>query len=299
MADKFRTAPHWEDLRFFIALARHGSLSATARVLGVNHATVSRRITGLETALGARLFERTGSGYALTEAGRRVLEDAAPMEQAAGRISPGAMPEQPLGRVRITVTPSIAEGFLLPRLAGFQAVHPGLDIDLIADRRAISLQRREADIALRLARPLEGELVARRLVGLGFGFYATPDWPERIAAGEAPRFIAFDEGGSHLPEALWLTRRFPGARQLFRANSQVAQAMAARAGGGLALLPHFIGACDPELVPVTLAETPPGRELWLLMRPGEGEEPGLRMVVDFLAGLFRAERALFEDGSAA
>lgn len=294
MTDRNRTSLDWDDLRFFMALSRHGSLSAAARSLNVNHATVSRRIAALEAQMEAPLFERMPDGYVLTEAGQRTLAAAAAMERAASGIG-AAIPlrdSERLGRVRVTATPSLAEGYLLEHLTGLLTAHPGLDLDLIADRRAISLARREADIALRLARPQEGELLARRLTGLSFGFYATAAWVERLAAGEAPCFVTFDEGGAHLPEALWLARRFPGARAVFRSNSQAAQAIAARSGCGIALLPHFIGAADSFLVPVDLNATPPSRELWLLRRPQD--EPVVELVAQFLADLFRRERRRFE-----
>lgn len=294
MTDRNRTSLDWDDLRYFMALSRHGSLSAAARSLGVNHATVARRIAALEAQLEAPLFERMPEGYALTAAGRNTLAAAAAMERAASGI--GANAPAPdggrLGRVRVTATPSLAEGFLLERLTGLLAAHPGLDLDLIADRRAISLARREADIALRLARPQDGDLLARRLTGLSFGFYATASWLERLASGEAPCFITFDDGGAHLPEALWLARRFPGARAVFRSNSQAAQALAARSGCGIALLPHFIGTGEPGLIPVDLKAPPPSRELWLLRRPEE--EPAVELVTQFLVDLFRRERRRFE-----
>ncbi len=294
MTDRNRTSLDWDDLRYFMALSRHGSLSAAARSLGVNHATVSRRIAALEGQLEAPLFERTAEGYALTAAGRNTLAAAAAMERAASGLgaSAPAADEPRLGRVRVTATPSLSECFLLERLTGLLAVHPGLDLDLIADRRAISLARREADIALRLARPKEGDLLARRLTGLAFGFYARPVWLERLAAGAPPCFVTFDEGGAHLPEPLWLARSFPGARAVFRSNSEAALAQAARSGCGIALLPRFIGAFDPELVPIDLKVAPPSRELWLLRRPED--EPAVELVAQFLADLFRRERRRFE-----
>src|SRR5256885_741060 len=117
MTDRIRTARlDWEDVRFFVALARHGSLSATARATRVNHATVSRRIGALEDALRIKLFERLPTGYELTAAGRSALQSADAMESAAVGLSQ-LKPEGSLtGLVRITSTPSLAEAFLIPRL---------------------------------------------------------------------------------------------------------------------------------------------------------------------------------------
>lgn len=288
MTDRFRTAPDWEDVRFFVALARHGSLSAAARAIGVNHATVSRRVAGLEAALGARLLERRPTGYVLTAPGRAVLQEAAAMEQAAARLPRFDVVPPVSGLVRLSAPPSLAETFLTTRFGALLDRHPGLDIALVAEHRLASLSRREADLALRLGRPEDGDIIARRLVGIEFGFYAAPSWQ----VGTAPVFIGFDEANAHLPEAAWLARHFPAGRITFRAGSQAAQARAAGAGYGIALLPHFVGRSDPGLVRLELGETPPLRELWLLHRPGLDASPA-REMRDYLVGLFEQERALF------
>ena len=290
MADKNRTGPlDWEDVRVFVALARHGTLSQTARSLGLNHATVARRVAGLEAALGRALFDRRPTGYVLTAAGRDALEEASAMAEAAaalGRRQPG---EHLSGLVRITATRSVGEGFLLPRLGEWQRHHPDLDLELIPAIRAMSLARHEADLALRFGRPADGEMVARRVATIGYGFYAAAGWRDRLAAGEPPVFIGFDEAGAQVPEAQWLTRHFPAARVAVRLDSHVAQAVAARAGGGVALLPHFLAAGDGLLHPVLLAPLPPARDLFLLSRPGASRIPRLRAAAEFLVELFRRE----------
>ncbi|MEP9354704.1 LysR family transcriptional regulator [Xanthobacter sp. KR7-65] len=294
MADRSRTAFDWEDARYFAALARYGSLSATARALGVNHATVARRIAGLETALGERLFERRADGYVLTPAGAGALEAVGAMEAAAARLR-GNPADRPLaGLVRIHATPSLADAFLVPRLARLTAELPAVDIEIIAERRVASLARREADIALRLGAPKEGEVVARRLASIGFGYYATPGQARRLAEGAAPVFVGFDEANAHLPEAAHLARHFPRARVVLRANSQVTQALAAREGLGIALLPHFIGGQDVQLVAVPLAPVAPTRPLFALTSPLPAPGGAVSAVREALIGLFVAEAPLFE-----
>src|SRR5215469_750014 len=162
MPDRFRTGLiDWEDVRFFAALARHGSLSAAARALTVNHATVARRLAALEQSLGTRLFKRRPTGYELTPAGRNALDSADAMEGAAAalaRLEPAA---SLTGLVRITATPSLAGGFLIPRLAALRELHPALDMEILAEPRPVSLQRHQSDIALRLGRPERGELLGQ------------------------------------------------------------------------------------------------------------------------------------------
>lgn len=279
-------------MRFFAALARHGSLSAAARALGVNHATVARRVAGLEETVGARLFERRPTGYELTAAGRDALQAAGAMETAARLLPRREASAEVAGLVRITATPTLAEAFLVPRLGPLQQHHPALDLEVIADLRAISLPRHEADVALRLARPQDGDLIARAVATLRHGFYGTTGWRDRIAVGETPIFVGFDEAGAHLPEAAWLARQFPTCRLAFRTNSQMTQAGAARAGCGIALLPNFLGSTDPGLVPVPIEPLPPTREIWLLTRRDVMSTPPIRTVTDFLLELFQRERAV-------
>ena len=294
MADRFRTALDWGDIRVFATLARHGSLSATARALGVNHATVARRLDGLEQALGSKLFERRSKGYQLTTAGRRVLEPAAAMENAAGAL--GRLGPEPslAGLVRITATPSLAETFLIPRLRALHKMHPALDFEILAERQQASLPRHQSDIALRLGRPERGDILARRVARIGYGFYGTREWRDRLKGGSALLFIGFDEAGARFPEAQWMARRFRNARLVVRANYQTGQIAAACAGFGIALLPHFFAASEPTLVEMRLPEVPPARELWLLTRRDVRNRPQLRAVADFLADMFRSQSSLFE-----
>ncbi|MCX5497136.1 LysR family transcriptional regulator [Kaistia dalseonensis] len=280
-------------MRFFTALVRHGSYSAAARALGVNHATVARRIAALETALGAKLFERRLHGHELTEAGQGALAAAGAMDAAAEGLAHIAAGAPQGGLVRITATPSLADAFLIPRLAAFRASHPEIDVEVFADRRSVSLSRHEADIGLRLARPSDGDLIARHVATIAFGFYADPSWLARLAAGGAPLFVGFDESSVHLPEAVWLAGRFPTARLVFRSNSQLSQAIAARSGCGVALLPCFLGRTEPGLVPIDLGVTPPTRELWLLTRRDGLAASPVRHAREFLIDLFQREKAAF------
>jgi DNA-binding transcriptional LysR family regulator len=240
MTDQIRTGPDWEDIRIFIALARHGSMSAAA-----------------------------------------LIRDGAD--------------DSPKGLVRINAPPSLAQGFLVARLATLVAQHPALDIDIATDFRAVSLERREADIALRFGRPHDGDVIARFLVTLGFGFYASAAWRQRIDDGAAPVFVCFDEANAHLPEATQLAQHHPRARMGFRANNQLAQAIAAKGGAGIALLPHFVGRHDDALVPCPLNHASPSRELWLLTRRLDRKDLPTRTTVDFLVQVFADEGALFGD----
>ena len=288
MAERIRTGPDWDDVRVFAALARHGSLSGAARALSLNHATIARRLAALERSLGAKLVERRPDGYVLTPAGQRTLGIAAQMEQAAAGLGRDHAAGQPTGLVRVNATPSLAQGFLMAHLAGFAARHPGLDIEITSDMRAISLERREADIALRLGRPEDGDVIARRLLAVGYGFYATPAWCRRMARGATPVFIGFDEANAQVPEAVWLAQHFPRSRVALRAEHYTAQAIAAKAGAGIALLPHFVGRTNAGLRPCLPEQTPPTRELWMITRRQDRLDPAIHAVTGYLRAAFEA-----------
>jgi molybdate transport repressor ModE-like protein len=289
----------WEDVRVFAALARHGSLSAAARILSINHATVARRIRSLESALGEKLVDRRPHGYVLTAAGSDALAAAGDMEAAAARLGQGGNDATPRGLVRINAPPALTQGFLLPRLARLSARHRGLSLDVASELRSISLERREADIAVRIGRPKDSDLLARRLGVIGYGFYATPAICKRCAQGEEPVFVGFDESNSDLSEAVWLSRQFPRARLAFRANNQVGQATAAKSGAGIALLPHYIGRIEAGLEACPLQPLPPSREVWLLKRRQDRKDLAIRTVSEFIAEAFLKDRGLFEGPQAA
>ena len=292
MTDKKRTADlDWEDVRYFVALARYGTLSATARGLRVNHATVARRVTSLETLLGRPLFDRRADGYTLTAEGKAVLEEARSMDEGAlsvlRRLDAGT---ELNGMVRLTAGRVLAERFLIERLKAFHERYPGIDLEVIGGSRVVSLARREADVALRYGSPKDSELVARRVGKIAFGLYASPAYRARLKAGDAPAFIGFDQESDFIAEAGWLAREFPDRRFSIRTSSQTTQAAAARAGFGVALLPRYVAANDHGLVQVLPGKRLPERELWLLIRRDLKKVPRVRAVADYLTAVFRSER---------
>jgi molybdate transport repressor ModE-like protein len=186
MAEKKRTEVDWQDVRVFLALARHGSLSAAARALSVNHATVARRIQSLEATLGEKLVERRSDRYVLTPPGVRTMDAASHMEAAAQTLG-RAGTDAATGLVRVNAPPGLSEGFLIEQLSKLPLMYPGLDIDLATNLRSISLERRQADIAVRVGRPPDGHFVAKSLGHLAFGYYGTDEVCTAIEQGGEPR----------------------------------------------------------------------------------------------------------------
>ena len=191
--------------------------------------------------------------------------------------------------MRLTTTETLGDRFLVPRLAAFRREHPGIDLEVTADHRTLSLARREADLAIRLARPEAGELVTRRLATLGYGLYAAP--------GAADALIAYDDSLAHLPEMRWLARHAAGCRVAFRSNSLPAQLAAVRAGFGRALLPRWLAEAEPGLPALEPPAPLPEREVWLVVHRDLKEVPRVRALIDHVVAVFAAERAMLAGGA--
>lgn len=267
----------WNDLRYVLALARHGSLSATARQLKVNHATVARRIAALEAALGMPLFERRARGYRPTEQARAVLEAAEQIEAPLlrlGRLAAAGQSDRITGNVRITCTEGIAGDAIAPLLAAMRQRWPELTLEIAVEHRSLSLARREADIAIRWARPESGELYASRLGSVPYRLY------RHSQARDLTDIAAFDDSVPDIPELRWLARQ-KTFKPVLRSNSMIPLMTAARMGACAILAPEFIARRFPELVadpgkPVT-------RELWLVLHRDVRKIPRVRVVADYLA----------------
>jgi DNA-binding transcriptional LysR family regulator len=148
---------------------------------------------------------------------------------------------------------------------------------------------------VRMGRPDDGDVIAKPVATIAYGFYATAQMCEQLLLREEPAFITFDEAGAHLPEAAWLSRRFLRARRRFRAGNQFAQAIAARSGVGVALLPHYIGRADPALRQCDLGAVSAPREVFVVLRRQNARTMSINVVADSLARVFKQDRTLFED----
>ncbi len=281
----------WTDLRHFIALAREGTLSAAARALGVDHVTVARRIAALERATRLKLVDRRARLYVLTEDGRRLAAAAAPMEDAAYAVERAIKAARPglMGEVSISAPPSLANAMIAPKLIELRRQHPGITIKLIGEKRTASLSRREADVALRLSRPADAALVARRIGSFGFSLYGAPAYL-RETPPSALSFIAYDASMDEAPQQQWL-KAIAGQRAIVLLTSDLEnQAAAARAGVGLAALPHFLGDSDPQLVRYDSGCSEVSREIWLVVHRDLSRAPLVRAVMQFLVSCVKPGR---------
>ncbi|MGP0092094.1 MAG: LysR family transcriptional regulator [Xanthobacteraceae bacterium] len=281
----------WEDLKHFAVFAREGTLSAAAGVLGVDHATVARRIAALEASVEVKLVDRRSRSYSLTAEGKRVAEIAAGMEAAAfdvGRVAQAAKPG--LHReVAISAPPSLSISVIAPQLSKLRARHPGITIKLTGEKRTASLNRREADVALRLSRPTEPGLISRRIGSFAFGLYGAPAYI-KATSGHSLVFIAYDRSMDDSPQQQWLYAVAAGRQIVLRTNDLENQAAAARAGVGLATLPRFLGDGDPTLQAYEVRGKPVSRDVWLVVHRDLRQVPAIRAVMEFLTDCVKVRR---------
>jgi len=272
----------WQDLHFFSILARHGSLSATARELGMDHATVGRRIASLEAVLGLRLIDRLPRSCPLTEDGVAIAALIGQMEasaQAVLRRARGAA--SPLSAtIRVSAPPALATFCIAPSVAELRRAHPALKLVLQASSSIAALDRGEADIAIRLSRPHENGAVARKIGVMRFGAYASIDYAARPP--ETWEFIAFDEPLDRVPQQAWLRQFMAGRAVAFEASDLFGQLAAAKAGVGVAVLPTVMGEPEPSLRRLDVMPAPPDRDLWLIAYPDLRRAPAVREVITFL-----------------
>ncbi|HEY8566343.1 MAG TPA: LysR family transcriptional regulator [Beijerinckiaceae bacterium] len=291
----------WDDLRFFLAVARAGRLTVAARRLGADHATVSRRVTALEAALKAKLFERRPQGYALTEHGERLLAKAESMETQALAVSSeiGGADLALSGIVRIGTPDGFGTAFLAPRMASFGAQFPDLEVQVVAMPRLLSLSKREADIAVSLSPPKEGKIVARKLTDYRLGLYATQAYLDRAAPVTAPddlhahAVIGYIDDLIFTPELDYLDEVSRGLRARIQSSSLVAQMNAALSDAGICVLPRFMAAPEPRLVPVLPEAVAITRSFWLIVHADLKEVARIRAAMDFLVREVKAARGLF------
>jgi DNA-binding transcriptional LysR family regulator len=273
----------WENLRHFAALAREGTLSGAARAIGVDHATVARRVAALEASMRLRLIDRRPRSHVLTEDGKRIAALAARMEEAAFAVGRAvqASGRKIQGEVSVSAPPSLANALVAPQLIRLRRRHPGVVITLIGEKRSASLTRGEADLALRLTRPTEPGLIARKLGRFGFGLYGAPDYLKETPA-HAFAFIAYDKAMDDSPQQKWLKTVIGNHDIVLRTNDLENQMAAARSGIGLCVLPHFLGDADTRLQRHIAAPGTVGRDIWLLVHRDLRRAAAIRAVMEFL-----------------
>lgn len=286
---------NWDDIQYFLAAARTGSLAAASRQLGKHQPTVGRRIDSLEERLGVRLFQRHSLGLTLTEEGRRIMKAAEVMGEAAASLQRASSSEGTgiRGSVRMAVPNGLAVHLIAPNLPQFNERFPDLDVILQVSSFTANLTHGEADVAIRLFRPTDEDLVVRLVGNMGFGLYGATKYlqehgvPENTAALPIHHLIGYGEQLQHLEESCWLDALAGDARFVLRCDEIYTRLVAADAGLGLAVLPNILAQRSSQLQRVLEAEELPSKPIWLVVHRDLRHLARVRAVLDWLTELFK------------
>lgn len=281
----------WDDLRFFLAVARNGTISGAAQELGVNHSTVSRRINAYEKHHAVRLFERLPNGYVMTQAAENIYRYALDVEERTLAIERELFGQDARlqGRLRITSFHGLANPFLLPHLQRFREQYPEIDLELHITTEVRDLGAREADIAIRgTPRPPE-HLVGKNVATFARAIYSSPKYQARGL--HRPEVILWRDE-PQLPD--WVVRYFPDARVALRADDIVSIRTAVKEGLGLARMPCWVADTEPDLLRLTLDVEPSEWGLWVLIHADLRTTARVRVCRDFLIDALSEYKDLFE-----
>ncbi|XID74659.1 LysR family transcriptional regulator [Alkanindiges sp. WGS2144] len=290
----------WDNVRFFLEVARTGRLQLAAQRLQVEYTTVARRIQQLEKVLGQTLFVRDRQGYLLTEAGKQLLVQAERMEDASLLIQQqaGTDAQGLSGLVRVGVTEGYGTFFLAQHLASLSQQHPHLAIDLVAVPRLVNLSRREADIVITLERPSRGAFVMTKLTDYVLRLYASPAYLSQHSVIQNPDDLAQHTFVSYIDDLLmsqtlnYLSELCSPKRVAFRSTSLLGQQQAALAGAGIAILPAFMASQEPRLVAVLPQQLQLTRTFWMMMPTDLKDVARMRMTWDFIKTMTQQQQAL-------
>ena len=288
----------WDNLRFFLAVARKGSIRAASTVLAVNHSTVARRITAFENKLGVRLFERLPNGYVLTPTGEEMMRSAQHIEDEIVKLD-----RQVIGRdaqlngvLRVTMPTALATHLLMPDISAFTKIYPSIQLELAFSDEEFNLRKREADIAIRFTPNPPDYLVGRRILDPAKGVYASHDYllgKEHEKHPENLQWIAWED--SPAPAQKAKESRYALSPIAHYADNLLAQLEAVKSGMGIALLPCFLADTIPSLERLELLSSASNcGALWILTHEDLRATARIRAFIDFMIEAFERHTDLLE-----
>jgi DNA-binding transcriptional LysR family regulator len=287
----------WDDIRFFLAVARVGSIRGAATALNVNHSTVSRRLSAFEDRLGVRLFERFPTGYALTQAGDDLLVSAESVESELDGVQRriAGKDAKLSGNIRVTMPDLLATGLLMPDIAQFCKDYPGIELDLIVSYETLNLTKREADVAIRVTNSPPEHLVGRRILSSATAIYASLDYIKEHDVGGTNTDVTWIGWDDPVASPKWTREsNYPGASIWGRVGNVLANVEATKAGMGISMLPCFLGDRDPDL-----RRAPPGdceirHPIWVLTHEDLRSAARIKVFTDYISNAIRSHRELLE-----
>lgn len=282
----------WDDLRIFLAVARARRIAPAARALGIDPTTIARRLSRLAQDVDAQLFEQVGPERMLTERGTALLRHAEAIEGSARAALAEITGEgQRLdGHVRLSVAEGFGTWILLPGLAAFHAQHPGIQLDIVTASGFLNPSKREADMAIMLARPQRGNLMVQRLADYRLHLYASPEYLAEQGAPQSPADLHRHKLIGYVPEFLlspeldYLDEVQAGLEATLRSTSIAMQRRLVLDGGGIGVLPDFVAAGEPGLVRLLHEQMEITRSFWLVTHRDMVKVARIRAISDYLRG---------------
>src|ERR1700722_1738891 len=292
----------WDDLRFFLAVARHRTLAAAARHLQVTQSTVSRRLASLQEKMGVRLVQRAADGYVLTLAGESIRTHVERVETETLSVERTVAGHDVRleGLVRVTSSQLLTSHLLAPGFALLHAYHRGILIEALPDLPGEPLATQDAEIAVRLRRFEHHALVVRSIGAVAFGLYGAVSYlarhgePDLDSGCLGHQLIALLDDRNLSAQAAWLAEHAGRARVVLKADSYETQHWAASCRGGPALLPRFRSDAEPTLHRIPTPKPAPSADIWLAVHHENRLVPRVRTVLDYIAEAVRSRAAVLD-----
>ena len=285
---------NWDDLRVFLAVARSGSISSGAKLLDLQHSTVSRRMRKLEQDLGVRLFDKVPSGYALTTAGENLMQAASRMEREVLAVD-GALSGRdlkPSGPLRVTAVDNMATTVLMPMFSGFSRQYPEVTLHVMVSNSDVSLAQREADVAIRLTNTPSDTLIGKRVTTVSSATYGSLEYIERLQKhGGEPQWLGVECCDFHKS---WTKQACGDQPHRFYVDDTLLTQAALRAGMGVSILPCFLGDPDPALARYSEPQAEWDLGLWILLHPDLKRTARVLAFRDHMMDAMKAQSDLFE-----
>lgn len=289
---------NWDDLKYFLMVCRTGSIRSAANNLGVNHATVSRRINSFEESIGERLFERSAQGYSCTALGQEIYQEACQLEgqiNSVERLVSGR-DRSMCGSIRLTLPDIIAEHLLMEDFAEFSQRYPDIDLEIIGSSRSFNLASREADIAIRVCKDQPPEhLVGRKLANMHRAVYISRKRLSELDMDKVESELNWIGWNDKMRRPIGkIARDYPRLSSKHRILNAALQMQACRNGMGAAVLPCFMGDSQTDLVRLPPATTASQYELWLLYHPDMRHNRKVQTFVRFITEQLKLKQPLMQ-----
>jgi len=285
----------WDDIKYYLAVMREGTVTQAGKSLGVNHTTVSRRISAFEKKLNVRLFDRLHSGYIATEAADNIFSHALQMEESALSIDRevSGRESELRGSLLLTISTSLGNSLLFPYLAEFHRRYPLIELQINSTPSLSNLNSREADIAIRLTPSPPDNLLGKRICMMGHGIYASKSYLDNLNDLKEST-VDLVLWGNEQEKPVWSKAPFANSRIVVRVDSGSNMLSAVKGGLGLARLPCYLAEGEETLTRLPIALTPSSWGLWVLSHPDLRDTARVRVCREFLYEIFERQRSVVE-----